>query len=97
EFDEDEVIEAQLNGYTYDEIRDEINSTFQCKTCKCKQCELNEVAMTGTGISKLLDIQHHHYLYASCLDCGLVEIYNPNILMRSKRGVLGSVVDTIID
>nr|WP_301539615.1 zinc ribbon domain-containing protein [Paenibacillus sp. NEAU-GSW1] len=49
--------------------------------CGGNECEVNEVAMTGTGLSKLFDIQYNHYLFASCLACGFVEVYNPNILL----------------
>ncbi|MNP82947.1 hypothetical protein D3C76_1817380 [compost metagenome] len=49
--------------------------------------------MTGTGLSKLLDIQHHHYLFVSCTDCGFVEVYDPNILRGKKSGEPGTSPD----
>lgn len=59
-----------------------IANEFECSKCKHDECEINEIAMTGAGLSKVLNIQYHHYLYASCLQCGFVEIYNPNLLNR---------------
>jgi predicted nucleic-acid-binding Zn-ribbon protein len=50
--------------------------------------------MTGTGLSKLLDIQHDHYLFVSCSRCGYVEVYNPRIL-NSNRGQLGTIMDIL--
>ncbi|WP_169081515.1 zinc ribbon domain-containing protein [Paenibacillus sp. PL91] len=58
----------------------QIANEFECSKCKHDECDIDEIAMTGAGLSKLLNIQYHHFLYASCLQCGFVEIYNPNIL-----------------
>jgi uncharacterized protein len=68
---------------------------FKCVKCANKECEVNKVAMTGTGISKMLDIQHNHYLFVTCLHCGYVEVYNPDILSGKKSGTLGTVVDML--
>lgn len=59
-----------------------MEQAFKCVKCGYEECEKNEAAMTGTGISKILDINYQHYLFVSCLGCGFVEIYNPNILRR---------------
>ncbi|MGX4585755.1 zinc ribbon domain-containing protein [Paenibacillus chitinolyticus] len=56
---------------------------------------VKEIAMTGTGLSKLLDIQHNHYLFVSCMNCGSVEIYDPNVLEGHKVGKLGSIIDVL--
>jgi len=72
-----------------------INDSFKCAKCSCGECEVNEVAMTGTGLSKILDIQHHHYLFVTCQFCGYVEVYNPNVLAGKKAGSIGSVLDML--
>ncbi|MFM9328850.1 zinc ribbon domain-containing protein [Paenibacillus mesotrionivorans] len=76
-----------------DRVEDIIASRFRCTKCGGRSSSIQEVAMTGTGLSKLLDIQHHHYLFVSCTDCGFVEIYDPNILRGKKSGELGSTLD----
>jgi len=57
-----------------------IASQFKCIKCGHEACEINEAAMNGTGLSKLLDIEYLHFIFASCLGCGIVEIYNPDIV-----------------
>ncbi|MBD2869902.1 zinc ribbon domain-containing protein [Paenibacillus arenilitoris] len=92
--------ESDVNGssaseYEQDErdIEAMIASRFACAKCGHDECDIQETAMTGAGLSKLFDIQHHHYLFVSCLRCGFVEIYNPNILRGKKTGELGTVLD----
>ncbi|WP_082198070.1 MULTISPECIES: zinc ribbon domain-containing protein [Bacillales] len=62
------------------DLASSIANKFECSKCKNTECEVDEIAMTGAGLSKLLNIQYHLFLYVSCLQCGLVEIYNPNML-----------------
>ncbi|MCM3718050.1 zinc ribbon domain-containing protein [Fictibacillus phosphorivorans] len=50
--------------------------------------------MTGSGLSKLLDIQHNHFLFVSCMNCGYVEVYNPDVL-EGKKGQLSSILDIL--
>jgi len=77
------------------DIRQLIIDKFRCTKCSSDECEVDEVAMTGTGISKLLDIQYRHYLFVTCQFCGYVEVYNPNVLTGKKAGAVGSVLDVI--
>ena len=88
---EDEETEEERD--LSDTVEDIIASRFRCTKCRGRSSSIQEVAMTGTGLSKLLDIQHHHYLFVSCTDCGFVEIYDPNILRGKKSGELGSTLD----
>ncbi|OPA76889.1 hypothetical protein BVG16_17215 [Paenibacillus selenitireducens] len=76
-------------------IEKSIEERFKCAKCSGTACHIKEVAMTGTGISKLLDIQHNHYLFVSCENCGFVEIYNPRVLEGKSRGQLGTVLDIL--
>lgn len=88
---EDEETEEERD--LSDRVEDIIASRFRCTKCGGRSSSIQEVAMTGAGLSKLLDIQHHHYLFVSCTDCGFVEIYDPNILRGKKSGELGSTLD----
>lgn len=78
-----------------DDAHNMIIERFRCAKCGHAECVAKEVAMTGTGLSKLFDIQHHHYLFVSCANCGYVEIYNPNILNGKKSGQLGTIMDIL--
>ncbi len=72
-----------------------ISSKFKCSKCKCEECNVKEVAMSGTGLSKLFDIEHNHFLFVSCMNCGFVEIYDPDVLSGHKTGKLGTVMDIL--
>ncbi|MFF2888002.1 zinc ribbon domain-containing protein [Paenibacillus sp. NPDC057967] len=84
-----------------DELEEEATASqlmnnYTCARCGHEECNVQEVAMTGTGISKLLDIQHHHYFFVSCLQCGKVDVYDPNVLEARKRGLLGTGMDLFL-
>jgi uncharacterized protein len=72
-----------------------ITDKFKCVKCSNRECDVKEVAMTGTGLSKILDVQHNHYLFVSCLQCGYVEVFNPDILTGKKSGALVSIIDLV--
>nr|WP_240644466.1 zinc ribbon domain-containing protein [Paenibacillus paeoniae] len=74
----------------------QLQNNYTCAHCGHRECRIQEVAMTGTGISKLLDIQHNHYFFVSCLQCGKVEVYDPNVLEARKRGLFGSGLDLFL-
>ncbi|MGO4374084.1 zinc ribbon domain-containing protein [Paenibacillus sp. MCAF20] len=103
ETDFDDVADEVMVGGQQDSVdeelplslEDHIISSFTCVKCKCEECGIKEVAMTGTGLSKLMDIQHNHYLFVSCLDCGYVEVYDPDILRQKKSGKLGTGLDIL--
>ena len=89
----EEIEENQQHDYSEGSIEDVIIDRFKCAKCGHMDCEIKELAMTSTGLSKIFDIQYNHYLFVSCLDCGYVEIFNPDILGNKKRGSLGTVMD----
>lgn len=47
-----------------------------CVKCGGTEVSQKEVAMTGTGLSKLFDVQHNQFLVISCTQCGYSEFYN---------------------
>lgn len=47
-----------------------------CIKCGGTDVSQKEVAMTGTGLSKLFDVQHNQFLVVSCTQCGYSELYN---------------------
>ncbi|WP_246096141.1 zinc ribbon domain-containing protein [Paenibacillus sinopodophylli] len=83
---------ASMEEVTVNEV---IENNFKCAKCNETDCMIKEVAMTGAGLSKLLDIQHNHYLFVSCRNCGSVEVYDPNVLEGHKVGKLGSIIDVL--
>ena len=61
-----------------------LTQEFVCPKCKHVGSHVERLAMSGTGISRFVDIQHHKYAFASCLVCGYTEIYNLKILENRK-------------
>ena len=75
-------------------IEKEIASRFKCTKCRNTGAVVKSLAMTGTGISRFLDIQHNCYIFASCNNCGYTEAYNLDILSGSKDKA-GNILDII--
>ncbi|WP_456477780.1 zinc ribbon domain-containing protein [Geoglobus ahangari] len=72
----------------------EFESRFRCPKCGNTKAQAKKLAMTGTGLSKILDIQMNKYLAVSCLYCGYTEFYRLDVV-EGKRGVIGDVLDVI--
>lgn len=49
-----------------------------CIKCGSRSAGTKEVAMTGTGLSKMFDIQHNRFVVVYCKNCGYSEFYNKN-------------------
>ncbi|MCM3002958.1 zinc ribbon domain-containing protein [Priestia koreensis] len=75
-------------------VENAISDRFKCVKCEHTSCRTKRVAMTGTGLSKMFDIQHNQFLFVSCNNCGYVEVYNPEIL-EGKKGQLGNILDVL--
>jgi hypothetical protein len=56
--------------------QDELSRAFVCEKCNQAGGHVERLAMSGTGISRLLEIQPYRYAYVSCINCGYTEIYN---------------------
>jgi predicted nucleic-acid-binding Zn-ribbon protein len=75
-------------------IEKEIESRFVCTKCRSSGANVKSLAMTGTGISRFLDIQHNRYVFASCNHCGYTEVYNLDTLSGGKDDV-GTILDVM--
>jgi predicted nucleic-acid-binding Zn-ribbon protein len=49
---------------------------FKCPRCDHQGAHVERLSMSGTGISRLLEIQQYRYAFVSCNNCGYTEIYN---------------------
>ncbi len=67
------------------DVEQTLSSRFTCPKCGSTGAKVDKLAMTGTGISRLLDLEHHQYAFASCERCGFTEVYNLAIM----KGALG--------
>lgn len=70
-----------------------ISEAFQCPKCEEAGAHVEKLAMSGTGISRLLEIQPYRYAFASCNNCGYTEIYNLKTL--EGRDNLGEFLEIL--
>jgi predicted nucleic-acid-binding Zn-ribbon protein len=77
-----------------DDTERQIASRFVCTKCRSSGATVKSLAMTGTGISRLLDFQHNRYVFASCNNCGYSEVYNLDIL-KGRKDEVGNILDII--
>ncbi|RLQ95407.1 zinc ribbon domain-containing protein [Falsibacillus albus] len=47
-----------------------------CIKCGSKDAGQKEIATTGTGLSKMFDVQNNRFLVVYCKKCGYCEFYN---------------------
>lgn len=58
--------------------------SIKCGSTKAGQ---KDIATTGTGLSKLFDVQHNRFLVVYCKNCGYSEFYN------KESSTAGNVLD----
>lgn len=46
-----------------------------CPKCGHEEAEVDEIATTGSGASKLFDVQNRRFQVVSCTRCGYSELY----------------------
>jgi hypothetical protein len=61
-------------------IVDLLAEEFVCQHCKQHGAHVERVSMSGTGISRLFDIQPYRYVFVSCHNCGYTEVFNLKML-----------------
>ena len=66
---------------------------FVCSHCKTAGAHVERLSMSGTGISRLLDIQPYRYVFASCTNCGYTEVFN--LKMLEEKDDLGLFLDVL--
>ena len=66
---------------------------FDCPKCKHTGAKVDKLAMSGTGLSRFMDIQLNKFAFVSCLNCGFTEIDNLRTL--EKRGGIGDLIDIL--
>ena len=46
-----------------------------CPKCGGTETETDEIATSGTGLTKMFDVQNRRFVVVSCADCGYSELY----------------------
>jgi predicted nucleic-acid-binding Zn-ribbon protein len=71
----------------------ELETRFVCTKCQTRGAKVKRISAAGTGLSKILDVEHNQFIAASCTNCGYTEIYNPEVLEGKRH--LGSIIDLL--
>ena len=74
-------------------LEDRIGQRFICAKCNSTGASVKRISASGTGLSKMFDIQHNTFIAASCNNCGYTEIYNPEILEGKDKA--GAILDIL--
>lgn len=57
-------------------VESELSEAFVCPRCDHHGARAERLALSGTGLSRLLEVQAYRYAFVSCTNCGYTEIYN---------------------
>jgi predicted nucleic-acid-binding Zn-ribbon protein len=72
---------------------EQLSQAFQCPKCDHSGAQVEKLAMSGTGISRLFEVQPYRYVFASCHNCGYTEVYNLTTL--EGKDDLGDLLDVL--
>jgi len=70
-----------------------LEQEFVCARCEHKGAHVERLAMSGTGLSRMLEIQKYRYAFVSCLNCGYTEVFNLRIL--EGKDELGTFLEVL--
>jgi predicted nucleic-acid-binding Zn-ribbon protein len=74
-------------------IEDNLAGAFVCPKCLHSGGHVEHLAMSGTGLSRMFEIQAYRYAFVSCKNCGYTEIYNLKVL--KGKDDLGTILEII--
>ena len=66
---------------------------FVCAHCQAQGAQVERLSMSGTGFSRLLEIQPYRYAFVSCKNCGYTEVFN--LKMLEGKDDLGTFLDIL--
>jgi len=70
-------------------VDDLLAQKFVCPKCEERGAHVERLAISGTGLSRLFEVQPHRYAFVSCHNCGYTEVYNLKTLEgKDNAGML---------
>lgn len=66
---------------------------FVCSRCNQQGAHVERLSMSGTGISRLFEVQPYRYAFVSCQNCGYTEVFN--LRMLEGKDDLGTFIDIL--
>ena len=70
-----------------------LSQEFVCAKCGQQGAQVKRLAMSGTGFSRLFEMQLNRYAFVSCHNCGYTEVYNLETL--EGRDNIGSLLEIL--
>ena len=67
-----------------------MKQSYHCPKCGGRKPEIDEIRTTGSGFSKLFNIQNRRFTAVSCANCGYTELYR-----RGRSSGASNVLDFI--
>ncbi len=64
-----------------------MSNGWKCPKCDCRDYETDTIATTGSGWSKIFDMQNRKFTAVTCVHCTYTEFY------KSSTSKLGNVFD----
>jgi len=74
-------------------VDEQLAQRFVCSKCRNRGGATRRIAATGTGLTKILDIQHNRFVGVSCNHCGYTDFFDLKIL--EGKGSVGTILDVI--
>ncbi len=74
-------------------VEEQLGAAFVCPKCKSPGAHVERLAMSGTGISRLFEVQPYRYAFVSCQHCSYTEVYNLRTL--EGRDDLGEILEIL--
>jgi predicted nucleic-acid-binding Zn-ribbon protein len=63
-------------GRSVARAEDELASAFVCARCGHQGAHSERLALSGTGLSRLFEVQAYRYAFVSCTNCAYTEVYD---------------------
>ena len=73
-------------------VEGKITARFCCSKCEHTGCSTKRLSMSGSGLSRLFDVQNNFYLAVACRQCGLTNFYDMNLLEK-RGGITSAAID----
>lgn len=74
-------------------VEERLSQAFVCTKCDNRGAHVEQLSMSGTGISRLFEVQPYRYAFVSCTNCGYTEVYNLSTLQGKDD--LGTILEII--
>jgi predicted nucleic-acid-binding Zn-ribbon protein len=75
------------------DVEQQLGQAFVCAKCHQHGAHVEKLAMSGTGISRLFEVQLYRYAFVSCHNCGYTEVYNLRTLEGKDN--LGTILEIL--